>query len=287
MMAAPIELTTSAIQRVAASIERTFANHRVPIEPGSDLDHMLGELRWAGQFAGLFTDAVVADKERALGAFLLAEQMTHIERAVSAAGEIGEGARAKLQHLRKNPLNSLKVASGHGLETLFELETAGRLVRPFWTVSFGEPDIVLESPQTGRIGIACKRPRKRRAVDATIRRAAGQIDRSELPGYIVLGVEGYVTPYLGRIDTQEDLGQQAQGILNKMLVQDAPSIARALQGVNVGGVLLCGRFLGMARKPSAWCWAFRTGSVGNHGLPGAWEGQQLIDKVLLGDPTAL
>ena len=285
-MAAPIELTTTGIRRVATSIETTFAECGVRIEPGSDLAHMLGELRWAGQFAGLFTDAVVADKERTLGAVLLAEQMTHIERAVSAAGEIGGQSRAKLQHLRRNPLNLLRVVSGHGLETFFELETAQRLLRPFWNVSFEEPDIVLESPQMERIGITCKRPRKRRAVSKNIRKAAGQIDRSGLPGYIVLSVEGCVRPYLRSIDTQEDLGHQAQQVLQDMLMQDAPSIARELQSANVGGVLFCGRFLGMARKPSALCWTFRTAIVGNHVLPGAWDVLRMINKVLLGDLAA-
>ena len=283
MMAAPIELTTAEIRRVATSIKTTFARHHVEIESGSELAYMLDELEWAAQFRGLFTDAVVADRGRALGAFLLADQLTHIERWVSAAGEMGRAGRAKLQHLRKNSVNSLQVASGPGLETLFELETAWRLRRPFWSVSLEEPDIVLEHRKIGRVGIACKRPRGRRGVKRSIRAAARQIDETKLPGYIVLSVEGFVTSYLDRVDTQEDLGRHAQEAVNRILEQNPLSIAQALECANVGGVILCGRFVGMVQEPSAWCWAFRTGGVGNHTISGAFAGLQMIKNVLQGE----
>jgi hypothetical protein len=279
-MVAPVELTTHEFRRTADSIAAQFDAQHLRIEPGSHLDFMLGELRWVGKFKDLFTDAAAVDRPRTINALLLQEQLSHLESALVRLRAV-PNLRMKLQHLRKNPLNTLVLRSGNGLETLFELEVASRLVRPSWDVSFEEPDILWKLESGGQLGIACKRPQKRKNLASNLLGGSDQIKRSGVPGYVLLSVDGFIDAFFGRVESQDELGRRAKKRVEELLNEITPAIKNAFDR-GIGGVLICGRFLGIATTPSSYCWTFPTAMTGNLEFEGASQGLECINEVLTG-----
>jgi hypothetical protein len=275
MAGAPVELLPRDCIRKADSIESIFASFNLPIEPQSGLALMLSEIRWLGGFDSIFGAAVQADKDRALKALLFFSQIDHIENALRRATEI-PGIRDRLKHLRRNPLNFFEDKTGQALEIGFEIEVAHRLLFPYWMVCFAEPDIVLEAPVLGRIGIACKRPRGIQSVGASIEDAARQIEVSGFPGYIFVSVDGFAETWFRSARTQEHLQQLAIGRIQAISSRSVQAVSRSFDR-GVWGIIYCGWFYAMVAKPSSHCWKLGIARIPNLGVPHAGT---MIDLII-------
>ena len=245
-----------------------------------------------GQFESVFGDAAAADQQRTIHALLVYDQVVCIAHAVAGAPEI-RNARPKLQHLRRNKLNTMGGQTGQGLAILFELELASRMLRSLWEVQFAEPDIVLTIPDVGSAAIACKRPRAPHAIGRNIREAGQQIARSGLEGVVVMTVDGFAPTFVKGARTAEDLAKAGNVWLDKLVEDWAGTIADAFDN-SVSGVIFIHRFAGMVKQPSSFRWTLCTKRVPNLEQPYGYAIAELLDRAIrqlpdsfsLGHPAA-
>ena len=276
----PSELTPEKCAGTADSIERILTNLRLNVQPGSDLSQFLLDLRWLSGFADVWSDAAAVDKERAIDAFVCAEQAGHIEYALDSARSI-PNLRDKVRNLCRNNLQRRSHA-GPGLATLFEIEIASRLARARMEVSFAEPDIVFTNSSSFLNGIACKRPTKLTTVGSNINEATKQIDGHGIPSYIVIGLDGVLLQSIIKVSGQDELKRRGEAELAKVGKSNWSEAASAFTNPLVGGIVLCSRFIAYIEQPSSLGWSFRTYLMPNLGLEGAAAGLRSINELLMG-----
>ncbi len=240
---------------VVASLRSSLKHFGVSLPSNCELAHMISELE------GLATAAATKAPfdRRALEAFQFIDQPARIASTLENLKRVPV-PKEKLRILRKrvDRLASLDF-EGQAQDTLLELEVAGRLAQAGLSVEFTEPDIVV-ALKTGRVSLACKRPRTRTGVVRRLEEGASQIKDCGRPGIIVLSLEpllhtkpGGTRPVQWVARTREELAARGRRRFEALIDTLTPD-GRASAGrfAQVIGVLWLGFVTGFVREPPSY-----------------------------------
>jgi hypothetical protein len=266
-------LTSETCLGIATQIQTALARYDVPMNPSSDIAMFIREMRWLAEHLDKPKALLKAtDQKRFVDGLLIVDQAENIAATFARLAET-ETVKPKLD-LLKNRLNRLnKQGDPKARDIFFELEVAGRVAQyPQWHVSFREPDIIIGWPD-GCIGLACKRVRSDKQLSKRIREAADQGARSGFPFFVILEVENLISA--GRflfMRSAHELESYANQRLSQLVLDCSRAAQRAFDK-GAGGLILCGRFVGMiGSEPGtveAIRWCLRHQSIPNHEFPGA------------------
>jgi hypothetical protein len=168
------------MRQITIRARAEIARLGVPLNKTHDFDFMIRECEWLASrdheafYAPGQSDADIIRYSHAM--FYL-EQLERIGNTLRTIDRIVNFER-HLEYLRKR-INRLHTAADKfkPQDFLFEAEVGSKLARwPDLSISFEEPDLVLQVENGPRLLIACKRPRSLKSLPANINRAASQID---------------------------------------------------------------------------------------------------------------
>lgn len=173
---------------LASLLSGALARMGVKVNRTSDISRMLSALEWLGSFpptAPQPDTAYKQDRKRAVEAAVLFEQASRLAAVITLAEGIPGGVQI-VRKLKKR-IDRMKTQDEPAQDFFFELDIAQRLYKRGFSVAFEEPDIVLGVED--KVGLACKRPRRFERLRQRIEEGSEQVERSQLPGFVVVGLE--------------------------------------------------------------------------------------------------
>lgn len=198
-MAGAKNLTGPECRQIVATIRDVMRRFRIDLS-ASLLEHDLGEAEWLGGFDGdvLFSSAWdPPTRKRTIDAASIVLRLKRVAWALTVASRL-PGFDQRVRALRDLHVRTRapqgdatdEAARGHAWDLLFEIELAAQLCRDSLAVTFEEPDVVVSMPDgRGRLGLACKRPRRLGTVPGAVGDAVRQIAASRNLGIVVLSLD--------------------------------------------------------------------------------------------------